>query len=149
MLSGSIPRTRPAVRRNSVPTGSGYFRKRSPPASASRRAASTRGDGGYGFSLVLSLMMSSALGCSPGVYPDMARMLERRFSIMRLSHEPEKLRSTGISPITPQRAKRVLIHKKNALSLGDFGTGCQFSELALWGVARKMLDIHAVLALCQ
>src|SRR5205085_1690272 len=74
--SGTTPRTRAAAWRKVSPSGSGYLRRRSP-VRAPRIASKTRGDGGYGFSLVLSLTYSPSRGCSPGTYPAIARMLGR------------------------------------------------------------------------
>src|SRR5439155_692211 len=65
IASGSTSSTRPAACRNAAPVGSGYLRSRSP-VSPSRSASMTRGDGGYGFSLVLSLINERSRGCSPG-----------------------------------------------------------------------------------
>src|SRR4051812_2944088 len=74
--SGGTPRTLEAASRNVSPRGSGYLRSLSP-VRAARIASKTRGDGGYGFSLVLSLTYSPSRGCSPGTYPAIARMLDR------------------------------------------------------------------------
>src|SRR3954470_21628128 len=74
--SGGTPSTLPAACRNESPSGSGYLRSLSP-VRAARIASNTRGDGGYGFSLVLSLTYSPSRGCSPGTYPAIARMFGR------------------------------------------------------------------------
>src|SRR3954453_3115356 len=73
---GGTPRTLPAACRKVSPRGSGYLRSLSP-VRAARMASKTRGDGGYGFSLVLSLTYSPSRGCSPGTYPAIARMWGR------------------------------------------------------------------------
>src|SRR5471030_1080347 len=55
--------------RNACAVGSGYLRSESPSSQSSRRIASTtRGDGGYGFSFVLSFTGRASAGCSPGTY---------------------------------------------------------------------------------
>lgn len=64
-ISGSTFKAAEAAMRKEVPSGSGY---RSSRFDAETMASATRGDGGYGFSLVLSLMTLPDCGCSPGVY---------------------------------------------------------------------------------
>jgi len=54
MLSGAQPCSFANFSRNRCAVGFGYSRNR--PSTAARIAASTRGDGGYGFSFVLSLI---------------------------------------------------------------------------------------------
>src|SRR5437763_15103718 len=83
--SGETPRTLDAASRKVSPSGSGYLRRRSP-VRASRMASKTRGDAGYGFSLVLSLTYSPSRGCSPGVYPAIDRTLGRIPGIGSLLH---------------------------------------------------------------
>src|SRR3954453_2827134 len=74
--SAGTPKNLLAASRKVSPSGSGYLRSLSP-VRAARMASKTRGDGGYGFSLVLSLTYSPSRGCSPGTYPAMARMFGR------------------------------------------------------------------------
>src|ERR1700690_1011609 len=67
MNSGEKPYTSPALARSSVANGSGY--KRRSAVAAARMASKTRGEGGNGFSFVLSLMVRRSRGCSPGPSP--------------------------------------------------------------------------------
>ena len=64
MFSGAQPCNFASFSRNACAVGFGYRRNR--PSTAARTAASTRGDGGYGFSFVLSLIKPLIFGCSPG-----------------------------------------------------------------------------------
>ena len=60
ILSGVTPCSSAAASRKAVPSGSGYRRSCSGRIAAS--ASITFGDGGYGFSFVLSLTTSAAFG---------------------------------------------------------------------------------------
>ena len=64
MFSGAQPCSLASFSRNVCAVGFGYSRNR--PSTAALTAASTRGDGGYGFSFVLSLINPLIFGCSPG-----------------------------------------------------------------------------------
>jgi hypothetical protein len=63
--SGSTSNSRAAARQNSRPNGSGYKFNR--PAAARPIASTTRGDGGYGFSLDANLM-ASVIPCSSSAW---------------------------------------------------------------------------------
>ena len=63
MLSARQPCSFASFSRNACAVGFGYSRNR--PSTAALTAASTFGDGGYGFSLVLSLISPLIFGCSP------------------------------------------------------------------------------------
>ena len=64
MFSGLQRCSRASFARNRSAVGFGYSRNR--PSTAARTARNTRGDGGYGFSFVLSLINPTIFGCSPG-----------------------------------------------------------------------------------
>ena len=63
MLSAWQPCNFASFSRNRSAVGFGYSRNR--PSTAALTAANTFGDGGYGFSLVLSLISPLIFGCSP------------------------------------------------------------------------------------
>ncbi len=64
MFSGLHPCNRASFSLSICAVGFGYSRSR--PSTAALTAASTLGDGGYGFSFVFSLIKPLIFGCSPG-----------------------------------------------------------------------------------
>ncbi len=105
--SGRRCRLRASASRSPRPVGSGY-RRRSPSVAA-RIAASARGLGGYGFSLVLSLTSGPTVaGCSPGTYgvrrctTSLQNTLLLLIVFPRASIDPD-CRCTGMTPA--RRAK--------------------------------------------
>ncbi len=71
----SKPYVRAACRLSRVEPGSGY--RRSEASASARMARLTKGEGGYGFSFVLSLRNLRSWGCSPGTYPAILAMFLR------------------------------------------------------------------------
>jgi len=71
IFSGAQPWSCASFSRNAWAVGFGYSRSR--PSTAFFTARKTCGDGGYGFSFVLSLINPLIFGCSPGTYACNAR----------------------------------------------------------------------------